>query len=72
MLDGAEAEAIGLVLRSVPLERLETEARRLAETLASKAPRSLELAKKFLGKARELDFDSALRAEAAAIVSCME
>ena len=48
-IDAAQAQAIGLVHRLLPTpEALEIETRALAETLASRAPRALELAKQQL------------------------
>jgi 2-(1,2-epoxy-1,2-dihydrophenyl)acetyl-CoA isomerase len=46
MIDAAEALRLGLVSRVVPADRLEAETSALAETLASRPPRSIRLIKR--------------------------
>ncbi len=71
VVDGPEAAALGLALRSVPRDRLEAEARSLAARLAAQAPRSMEIAKRLLLRA-DVDVETALGLETDAIVECME
>ena len=72
VVDGRGAEALGLALRSVPLERLLPEALALAELLADRAPVSLALVKRLIHRARDLDLRSVLEEEGDAILACME
>ena len=72
VVDGREAEKMGLALRCFPLDRLMDEAMAFASTLAEKAPLSMRLAKKHLQQSAALDLETILRLEAEAILSCME
>jgi enoyl-CoA hydratase len=72
VLDGREAEAMGLALRCVPLARLEEESGALAAALAARAPLSLRLAKKHLQAPGSRDLERALDEEAEGILACME
>ncbi len=72
ILDGPEAQALGLALRSVPLASLMEEALKLAGVLALKAPISLKLAKHHLLAAATGELESALAAETKAITDCMK
>lgn len=71
VVDGREAAALGLAVRSVPGDRLADEARSLATALAAQAPRSMALAKRLLLRADD-DVETALVLETDAIVGCME
>jgi enoyl-CoA hydratase/carnithine racemase len=55
MISAREAEAMGLVNRVVPPERLMDETRELARTLLKRAPQSIGLAKKVLNTVANLD-----------------
>ncbi len=46
MIDGKEAERIGLVNRAVPLEQLETTTREMATNIAKQAPLAVQLGKR--------------------------
>ncbi|MFH1437234.1 MAG: enoyl-CoA hydratase-related protein [Pseudomonadota bacterium] len=72
VVDGREAEKIGLALRCFPLARLMDEAKAFAEALAEKAPLSMRLAKKRLQQPAALDLETVLHLEAEAILSCMD
>ncbi|MDQ3871869.1 MAG: enoyl-CoA hydratase-related protein [Chloroflexota bacterium] len=63
-VDARTAEAIGLVNRVVPAERLMPAAQELARRLADAAPLALALAKRALNRALETDFEAALEYEA--------
>jgi len=62
-ISAAEALRIGLVERVVPADRLQTEARELARTLADKAPVALRYAKEAVVKGLELPLADGLRLE---------
>lgn len=72
VLDGGQAVAIGLALRSVPVAGLDAAALELAAALAARAPRSMAFAKEQLQRSAGRDLDTALRLEAEAILACME
>lgn len=57
ILDAAEAEAIGLVTRLVPAERLTTAARELAARLMANSPGSVLATKRLLVRASEAEID---------------
>lgn len=63
-IGAADALRIGLVGRVVPADQLATEARTVAERLASGAPKAIALTKRALINTWERDLDSALDAEA--------
>ncbi len=71
ILNGPEAAAIGLALKSLPLEQLMPEALSLARELAQKAPVSLGFAKKLVQQAPHRDLETVLLAESEAILACM-
>ncbi|MBI2371900.1 MAG: enoyl-CoA hydratase/isomerase family protein [Deltaproteobacteria bacterium] len=55
IIDAAEAERIGLVMRVVPPDRLMAEARAVAEVLAQNSAFALRLAKQSLNRVWEID-----------------
>jgi enoyl-CoA hydratase len=71
VIDGKKAVELGLALRTYPIEKLITEAKAFAELLATRAPISLQLAKKRLQQMYGFDHDSVLLLEADAVFSCM-
>ena len=72
ILDGAAAVETGLALASYPAPLLLDHARRLAREIAERAPLSIRLAKKLLRRSPGSDIVSALKAEAEAILECMD
>ena len=71
VIDGKKAVALGLALRTYPIEELFQEAQAFAELLASRAPVSLQWAKKRLQQMYGFDHDTVLLLEADAVFSCM-
>lgn len=71
-LEGNEAEALGLVNRSVPSALVLETAFSLAGRLAAMAPRPLALAKRLFDRAGLLDRDAALDHESQALLDCMQ
>jgi len=71
VVDGNEAVALGLALKSVPVERLLPEAISFAEVLAEKAPISMSLSKALIRQALYRDLETVLLAESEAILACM-
>ncbi len=69
---GRDAPAMALVTRSVPASEVLDEAMSLAHHLATKAPRSIALAKDLLDRAPQLTFDEAMVLEAEALRQCMQ
>lgn len=65
-IPAAEAERLGLLARCLPAEQLMPAARQAAERLAALPTRALVQTRQLLDKAVQLDFESALRAEARA------
>lgn len=61
MIDGVEAERIGLVNRAVAPERLEAETEALAARLLALSPTALRLQKTLLTRWRQVDLASAVR-----------
>lgn len=61
-LDAARAEAIGLVSRVVPAERLDAEVEELLESLAAKPPAAVRLGKAAWQAVGEVGLDAALAA----------
>ncbi len=57
----AEAEAMGLITRAVPEDRLDEEVAALARTLASKSPAATRLGKDAFYTAQDMSFGDALR-----------
>ncbi len=70
MIDAAEAEKIGLVDRVVPPETLEPETKRLAETIASKSPLVIAMAKKVINRGMYTDLAAGLGYERANVALC--
>ena len=71
VIDGKKAVALGLALRTYPIEELFQEAQAFAELLAARAPVSLQWAKKRLQQMYGFDHDTVLLLEADAVFSCM-
>jgi enoyl-CoA hydratase len=63
IIDGVEAERIGLVDRVVPPDMLEQEVKQLAETIASKSPVIMSLAKKAINRGMYTDLAAGLAYE---------
>lgn len=68
-MDAEEAERSGLVSRVVPAAELMTEARKVAETIASKSLMAVYAAKDALQAAQEMSLSEGLRFERQAFVS---
>lgn len=64
IVDAAEALRIGLVQKVVPLDRLLPEARKLAETIAAKAPLAIEACKRAINGGAHLSTPDGLELEA--------
>ncbi len=71
VIDGKAALALGLVLECFPVQDLMDKAKKLAESLAEKAPFSIRLAKMRLQHSSALDLRTVLQLEAEAILTCM-
>lgn len=67
MIDAKTAEAIGLVNKVVPLDKLMLTAEELAKELASKPPLAIRLAKQLINLSLNLDIKTGLACEAASI-----
>jgi E-phenylitaconyl-CoA hydratase len=65
-IDAAEALRIGLVSQLVPADRLQAEARALAQRIADNAPLAVRAAKRLVRIGSELPLEAALEAERAA------
>jgi enoyl-CoA hydratase len=63
IIDAERAEKMGLVNRIVPSEILLSEARRMAERIAGKAPVAVRLAKSAINKGSDMDLDTGLAYE---------
>jgi enoyl-CoA hydratase len=72
VVDGREAVALGLALRTCSLEDLREESLSLARDFVSKAPTSMTFAKKHLQRPPSLDLETVLQLEADAILACMD
>ena len=71
-IDGKEAERIGLVNKTVPLEQLETEVRQMAEKITACSAISLKLIKKGLLMARgEASLEALMDFEIEACLTCV-
>jgi enoyl-CoA hydratase len=71
-IDGREAERIGLVNKAVPLDRLETEARTMAEKISRNSAFSLRMIKKGLQMARgEASLAALMDFEVEACLACV-
>ncbi len=64
MIDAREALRIGLVARVVPQSELMTEAKRIANVIASKAPLAIAACKRVINNGAHLAIDDALELEA--------
>ena len=64
MIDAREAQRLGLVERVVPHAELMNEARRIATTIASKAPLAIAACKRAINNGAHLGIDDALEIEA--------
>lgn len=64
MIDAREAHRIGLVEKVVPLADLMTEAKRVANVIASKAPLAITACKRAINGGAHLSIDDALEVEA--------
>jgi enoyl-CoA hydratase len=64
IIDAAEALRIGLIERVVPASELMTAAKRLATTIASKAPLAVVACKRVINNGADLPIDDALELEA--------
>ena len=71
VVHGPEAVAIGLALKSVPVEQLLPEVLSFASDLAEKAPISLALTKELIRQGPHRDMETVLLAETEAILACM-
>lgn len=70
IIDAAEAERIGLVDKVVPQDKLEEEARQIAETIASKSPLIIKLVKKTINRGMYTDLAAGLAYEKANFALC--
>ncbi|MEJ2100157.1 MAG: enoyl-CoA hydratase/isomerase family protein [Desulfobacterales bacterium] len=71
-IDGQEAERIGLVNKSVPLERLMDEAREMARKIAKNSSFSITMIKKGLNMARgEVSLEALMDFEIEACLACV-
>jgi enoyl-CoA hydratase/carnithine racemase len=64
MIDAREALRVGLVARVVPLSELMSEAKRIANLIASKAPFAIAACKRVINNGAHLSIDDALELEA--------
>jgi len=71
-VEARDAERIGLYNKVVPADRLEAEARGLAERLASGPAFAIEMTKSLIDRELSLDVEGALALEAEAQAICME
>ena len=70
IIDSAEAERIGLVDKVVPPDKLEETVNQLAETIASKSPLIIRIAKQSLNKGLYTDLAAGLSYEMASFCLC--
>lgn len=70
IIDAMEAERIGLIDKVVPYERLEGEVKQLAETIASKSPLIIRLAKKVINRGMYTDLAAGLACEKGNFAIC--
>lgn len=71
-IDAKEAYRIGLVNRVTTLDNLMNVAKKLANTIASKAPIAVRACKKAINEGLDVDMDSAIVVEEKAFGSCFE
>jgi enoyl-CoA hydratase len=72
VLSGQEAVAMGLAMRSFPIDDLFQECMSFACALAKRAPISIAFAKELIQAAPQRDLPAVLLAEAEAILACMK
>ncbi|OQY42009.1 MAG: hypothetical protein B6240_14435 [Desulfobacteraceae bacterium 4572_87] len=72
VIAGPEAVAMGLALKSVPVEQLMPEVLSFASALAEKAPISLSLTKALIRQGPHRDMETVLLTESEAILACMK
>ena len=72
MVSAEEALRIGLVERVVPHEVIMNEARKLAESIAKRAPLAVSAAKKAINTGSEMELQKALELEKTLIDSCFD
>jgi len=70
IIDAEEAERIGLVDKTVPPDRLEEEIKQLAQTIASKSPVIIRLAKQAVNRGMYTDLASGLAFERESFALC--
>lgn len=61
IIDGMEAERIGLVNKVVPHDRLEPEADALAETIASKSPLAIKMGREMFLNAQDMEYEKSIK-----------
>ena len=71
VVHGPEAVAMGLALKSVPVDQLMPEVLSFASVLAEKAPISLSLTKELIRQGPHRDMETVLLTESEAILACM-
>ena len=72
MISAEEALRIGLVERVVPHEEIMSEARKLAESIAKRAPFAVSMSKKAINSGSEMDLQKALLLEKKLISLCFD
>ena len=70
MVDGKEAERIGLVNKAVPREKLYDEVRKLADKIAAVGPVAVKMAKAAVNKGTEVDLVTGLAYEIETVSLC--
>ena len=70
IIDAVEAERIGLVEKVVPQDKLEEEVSQLAESIASKSPLIIKLAKKTINRGMYTDLAAGLNCERITFALC--
>jgi len=70
IIDAVEAEKIGLVEKVVPPDKLEEEVSQLAESIASKSPLIIKLAKKTINRGMSTDLAAGLNCERLMFALC--
>jgi len=61
IIDGIEAERIGLINKVVPHERLEEEAMAMAETIASKSPLAIKMGREMFLNAQDMEYAKSIK-----------
>jgi enoyl-CoA hydratase len=70
-IDGREAESIGLVNKSVPLDQLMKEAKAIAKKIAQNSSFSIKMIKKGLNIASEVSLEALMDYEVEACLACV-